>query len=173
MTAELGDPEAVKRAFREAAGQAGREEIETAIRDAVKFANRALREAGKSPPEGATLDEWSVGAIADSVEVYWEKGETEGKLKKGNALVAEWTHPHADKIEIGVKPHMIEGDDYLIFEWENMPDEVAEKFRSSWENPDSFLEEPMVAFTEIQHPGIPAVGFIRHGFRRALNEHFS
>lgn len=173
MGAELGDPRSFQRAMREAAGVAGKEAIETAVNDAVQIANRALREAGRNPPEGATLDEWSVEAIADSVEVYWTPSEpTEGNLAKGDQLVAEWTHPHADKIEVGVRPHEIEGDPILIFEWTNMPDDVAEQFRSQWENPDSFLEEPQVAFAKIDHPGIPGVGFIRKGFSRALKRNF-
>ena len=173
MPAELGDERAFKRALREAMGEAGREQIQEAVEDAVRMANDALREAGESPPEGATLDEWSVEAIADSVEVSWESGESEGALAKGDALIAEWTHPHADKIEVGVKPHTIEGDPILVFEWQNIPDDVAEQFRPQWEDPDSFLDEPEVAFTKVEHPGIPAVGYIRHGFSRALKKHFS
>jgi hypothetical protein len=73
---------------------------------------------------------------------------------------------------MGVKPHTIEGDDFLVFEWENIPDNVAEQFRPSWEDPDSFLDEPQVAFTEVEHPGIPAVGFIRKGFSESLRRNF-
>jgi len=173
MTAELGDERSFKRALRTAMGEAGREQIQTAVEDAVRMANEALAKAGESPPEGATMDEWHVAPIIDSVEVYWQKGESEGELSKGNALVAEWTHPHAGKIEVGVKPHEIEGDTLLVFEWHNMPEEVAEQFQSQWDNPDSFLEEPQVAFTKVQHPGLPAVGYIRSGFSRALKKHFS
>jgi hypothetical protein len=172
MTAEIGDERAFKRAMRELAGAAGPDEIEEAVNDAVRMANRALRQVGDNPPPGATLDEWSVGAIADSVEVYWEQGESQGELEQGNALVAEWTHPHADKIEVGVRPHEIEGDPILVFEWTNIPDDVAEQFEAQWNDPDSFLEEPMVAFAKIDHPGIPGVGFIRSGFQRALRKHF-
>lgn len=173
MPAELGDPESMKRAMRTVLSEHGKEEIQAAVEDAVRFANRALREVGSSPPPDATLDEWSVEAIADSVEVYWTPGEPEGKLDQGDALVAEWTHPHADKIEVGVKPHMIEGDPVLIFEWRNIPDDVAAEFEDQWDDPDSFLEEPQVAYAEIEHPGIPGVGFIRGGFKRALQKHFT
>lgn len=173
MPAELGDERSFKEAMREASGTAGREEIQTAVEDAVRMANRALREVGNNPPPDASMDEWSVEAIADSVEVRWEQGESEGKLEKGNRLVAEWTHPHTDKIEVGVKPHMIEGDPILIFEWPGMPDEVRAQFQSAWDSEDNFLEEPMVAFAEVNHPGIPGVGFIAGGFQRALRKHFS
>jgi hypothetical protein len=174
MTAELGDERSFKRAMREAAGVAGKEQIEEAVHDAVEMANRALREVGKSPPPDATLDEWSVEAIADSVEVYWSPSEpSEGKLEKGDQLVAEWTHPHADKIEVGVEPHTISGDPVLRFPWYNIPDDVAEQFRPQWEDPDNPLEEPEVLFAKIEHPGIPSVGYIRGGFTRAIRKHFS
>lgn len=172
MPAELGDERSFRRAMRTAMGEAGREQIQEAVEDAVRIANRNLREAGNDPPEGATLDEWSVEAIADSVELRWEPGESEGALEKGDALIAEWTHPHADKIEVGVKPHMIEGDPILVFEWPNMPDEVAAEFEDAWESDENFLEEPMVAFAEVNHPGIPGVGYIRAGFQQALRKHF-
>lgn len=172
MSGELDDPRAVRRAFREAAGVAGKDEIETAVNDAVQIANRALREVGENPPPDATLDTWSMEAIADSVEVYWDPSEPEGELEQGDALVAEWTHPHADKIEMGVKPHQISGNPILVFEWENIPDDVAAQFEDAWNDPDNFLEEPMVAFTEVSHPGIPAVGYIRAGFTRSLKRNF-
>jgi hypothetical protein len=172
MPAELGDERSFKRAMREVMSEHGREEIQQAIEDAVRYANQALREAGNNPPEGASMDEWSTQAIADSVEVYWEEGKSQGKLEAGDRLVAEWTHPHADKIEVGVKPHMIEGDPILVFEWPGMPDEVAAQFESSWASDENFLEEPQVAFAEVEHPGLPGLGFIRGGFKRAIQEHF-
>jgi len=73
---------------------------------------------------------------------------------------------------VGVKPHTIEGDPILVFEWINIPDDVAAMFQDQWDDPDSFLEEPMVAFAEIDHPGIPGIGFIRHGFTKAIREFF-
>jgi hypothetical protein len=172
MTGEIEDERSFKRAMREAMGEVGREQIQEGVEDAVRFANDALRQVGESPPPDATLDEWHVQPIIDSVEVYWEQGESEGELAKGNALVAEWTHPHAGKIEMGVKPHTIEGDPILVFEWPNAPDEVREQFRSQWENPDSFLDEPEVAYAKVEHPGIPSVGFIRSGFVRSIKRNF-
>lgn len=168
MGGRLDDPRSFKRALRTAAGEVGREEIQQAVEDAVRYANNAL--LNDTPPEGASMDSWNMRPIADSVEVYWESGQTEGNLEKGDALIAEWTHPHANKIEVGVKPHEIEGDPILVFEWPDMPDDVADQFRSQWESDDSFLEEPQVAFAKIDHPGFPGVGFIRHGFRKALRE---
>lgn len=170
MPGELKDPRATKRAMREVAGEVASEEIEAGVRDAVKWANRVLLET--TPPEGASMSEWNMEPIAESVELRWEGGETEGKLAKGDRLVAEWTHPHTNKIEIGVRPHEIEGGPVLIFDWPGMPDEVRADFEDQWASDESFLEEPMVAYAKVNHPGIPGVGFIRAGFNRALREHF-
>lgn len=150
MPAHLDDPRATKRAMREAMGAATKPEIEAAVKDAVRWANRTLLEA--TPPAEASMAEWHMEPIAESVELTWTQGEPEGKLQQGDALVAEWTHPHANKIEVGVRPHHIEGDPVLVFD-------------------DHRTGETIFA-AEVDHPGIPAVGFIRAGFKRALREHF-
>lgn len=152
MSGELADERAFKRAMREAAGVAGKEEIREAVHDAVRYANQALMDAADNPPDDASMDEWHMQPIADSVDLSWERGEPEGKLEQGNALVAEWTHPHADKIEVGVRPHEIEGNPWLVWEDRETGETI---FRH-----------------KVPHPGIPALGFIRHGFRRSLAENF-
>lgn len=140
--AELGDKRSFKRAFREAIEEVSKEEVMAAVEDAEAEANRRLLEA--TPPEGASMDDWNMAPIADSSRVYWDESR--------NMAVAEWEHEHADKIEVGVKPHMIEGDPVL-----------------HWTDPET--GEDRFA-TEVKHPGIPAVGYIRAGFRHALSKHF-
>lgn len=151
MGAELGDPRAVKRAFRQAITELSKEEVEEAVEYAVDVANDRL--VNNTPPPGASLETWHMEGIAESVETYWTPGEPQGELRQGDAYVAEWTHPHADKIEVGVKPHLIQGDPVLAF-------------------PDRETGETVFR-AEVNHPGIPAVGYIRAGFREALNRYFS
>ena len=152
MPAELGDPKSFRRALREATGEVSSDEIRAAVEDAVKYANEALLGLNSNPPEGASMDEWHMDPIAESVEIRRVQGETQGKLAQGDAWVAEWTHPHADKIEVGVKPHMIEGNPWLVWEDRETGETI---FRH-----------------KVHHPGIPGSGYIRHGFVKALNEHF-
>lgn len=171
--AELGDPRSVKRAMREVMGVAAKEDIEAAVHDAERYANRILHEVSRNPPPDASLDSWALRSIAESSRTYWSPSEPEGALSQGDQYIVEWTHPHADKIEVGVKPHTITGDPILVFPWPNGPDEVLNRFRGRWEDPSHWLEEPEVIMAEVEHPGIPAVGYIRAGFRRALNTHFS
>jgi len=171
MPAELGDERSFRRAMREAAGIAGKDEIEDAVHEAVDLANDML--LNSTPPPEASLEEWHMQSIADSARTYWSPSEPEGKLAQGDQYIAEWTHPHADKIEVGVKPHMIEGNPILVFPWPNGPDEVLAEFAPLWNDSDHWLEEPEVIFSEVQHPGIPAVGYIRAGFTKSLQRNFS
>lgn len=149
---ELDDERAVKRAMREAMSVAGKEQVEAAVEDAVAEANKRLMDAETDPPEGASMEEWHMEDIADSVTTYWSPSEPQGKLAQGDAYVAEWEHPHTNKIEVGVRPHEIEGDPVL-----------------HWEDPET--GEDRFA-TKVDHPGIPALGFIQAGFRHALRKHF-
>jgi hypothetical protein len=152
MPAELDDPRATKAAMREIASVAAKEEIEAAVKEAVKIANRGFSEAADDPPADASLEEWNLEPIIESVELRWEQGEPEGELKQGNALIAEWTHPHTNKMEVGVRPHEIEGDDFLRWIDRETGEEI---FRQ-----------------KVDHPGNPGLGAIRNGFSTVLNRRF-
>jgi len=140
--AELGDPRSFKRALADRIEEVSRDRVIEATEYAEAEANRRLLNG--TPPEGASMNEWHMDPIADSSRTYWDDSR--------EIAVAEWQHPHADKIEVGTQPHLIEGDPVLVFE--------------DWETGET------VFATEVQHPGIPAVGFIRGGFADALNEFF-
>lgn len=79
------------------------------------------------------------------------------------------THAFASLHEWGAMPHEINArrSKALIFEWPDMPDEVREKFEDQWESSENYLEEPQVAFANVEHPGFPAIGFMRYGRQQA------
>lgn len=140
MTAELGDERGFKDEIRAEVTAISREQVERAMEDAVRFANQALTES--TPPPDASMDDWHMEPIAESVVIEW----------RGDELVAEWEHEASGWIELGVKPHMIEGNPVLA--WEDR--ETGE----------------MVFRHEVQHPGLPAVGYARGGAARAIARHF-
>jgi hypothetical protein len=133
---ELSDERSFKRALADRVEELQKDQLEAMIDIAIREANRVLIDA--TPPEGASMEEWHMKPIAESVEKRWD----------GDKWVAEWTHPHANKIEVGVRPHEIHGDPVLVFE----------------------IGGETVFATKVQHPGIPALGYIRRGFRKALRE---
>lgn len=86
-----------------------------------------------------------------------------------HAWVFAVTHRFAKHHEWGAMPHEIEAAtaNALIFEWPDMPKEVREDFEPQWESDTNVLEEPEVAFDSVDHPGTPAIGYLRHGRRKA------
>jgi hypothetical protein len=153
MPAELDDEKAFKRALREATGEISSEEIRDAVEQAARYANEAFERAASDPPEGASLDEWHLEPIIESLEIRRVRGESEGALAQGDAWVAEWTHPHTNKMEVGVQPHHIEGDPVLV--WEDR------------ETGETIFRQ------EVDHPGNPGIGAIREGFQRVFEERFA
>lgn len=133
---ELGDPQSFKRALADRVEEIRDDQLEAMIDVAIREGNKVLTE--QAPPEGASLDEWNTQPIADSVR----------KVKTADGWEAIWTHPHADKLEVGVRPHEIEGNPVL-----------------RWVDRETGEE---IYAVKVQHPGVPALGFIREGFRRAL-----
>lgn len=70
------------------------------------------------------------------------------------------THAAAVFHEFGATPHEIRAKHAraLAFEWPDAPEEIREKFE------DTF---PTVFFNSVQHPGVPAIGFLREGREQA------
>lgn len=70
----------------------------------------------------------------------------------------EFSYPHRGAVyqEFGAEPHTIRAKkaEVLAFEWPDAPKEVKEQFEHT--------EGDLVFFDEIEHPGIPAIGFVRN-----------
>lgn len=70
-----------------------------------------------------------------------------------------FSYPHEGAVfqEFGARPHEIRAKqaEVLAFEWPDAPEEVQEQFEHT--------EGDLVFFESIDHPGIPAIGFVRYG----------
>lgn len=75
-----------------------------------------------------------------------------------------YTHLASVWMEYGTEPHEIKAaeGEMLAFEWPDAPPEVQEMF-------DNWEEDHMVYFKKVDHPGTPAIGYVRAG-RRAARE---
>lgn len=75
-----------------------------------------------------------------------------------------WSNTHYGAVyqEFGVREHEIRAKEaeVLAFEWPDAPQDVQEQFEHT--------EGDLVFFESVQHPGLPAVPFTRHGQERAL-----
>lgn len=70
-----------------------------------------------------------------------------------------FSYPHIGAIfqEFGARPHEIRARraEVLAFEWPDAPQEVKQQFEDT--------EGDLVFFESIDHPGVPAIGFVRRG----------
>lgn len=73
-------------------------------------------------------------------------------------------HPAAVIHEVGAKEHEIRARkaQVLAFEWPDAPDHIKEMF--------SHTEGDLVFFKSVDHPGVPAVGYIAEGRDRVKEE---
>lgn len=79
---------------------------------------------------------------------------------KDEAWVFAVTHAAAVFHEFGAEPHEIRAKQAqaLAFEWPDAPQEIKEQYESTF---------PTVFFNSVEHPGTPAIGFIRYGREHA------
>lgn len=82
----------------------------------------------------------------------WDSGE--------GAWTFSVTHAAAAFAEWGAQPHEIRAKhaQALAFEWPDAPEEIAEQYESTF---------PTVFFDSVEHPGVPAVGYLRYGREQA------
>lgn len=106
--------------------------------------------------EGADDSEGRVGRRENNLTDMLDEFQPPVWVESEQAWVFTVAHAAAVFHEFGAEPHEIRAAQAraLAFEWPDAPKEVEEQFE------DSF---PTVFFNSIEHPGTPAIGFIRHG----------
>lgn len=72
------------------------------------------------------------------------------------AYIFDYRHVAAPFHEFGARPHEIRARhaEYLAFEWPDAPPKIREQFKETF---------PLVFFKRVFHPGVPTIGFVRHG----------
>lgn len=96
----------------------------------------------------------NLSEIADkAVPPFWDS--------EREAWVFGFPHIGAVFQEFGAMPHEIRAKkaEMLAFEWPDAPQHIQEQF--------SHTEGDLVFFESINHPGIPAIGFVRYGRQKA------
>jgi hypothetical protein len=93
-------------------------------------------------------------------------GPTVSRDRNSVTVVYGWDHVAAPYFEFGTSPHTIEGNPILSFVWEDAPEGIRERF-SHTERVDG---DPRVFLPEVEHPGTPALRFIRAGLQHVRSE---
>lgn len=142
-----------------------------------------IREALLDDIEDNFVDEWAEVAIRESHEVLDQAAtgldydvESIKESLRGPEVVRDrnsvtirygWDHEAAAYFEFGTSPHTIEGDPVLSFVWEDAPEGIQEEFG------DGDGGDPRVFLPEVEHPGTPALRFIRQGLESLRLEVFA
>lgn len=119
------------------------------LRDAAERRAEVGLAHGRAGRAGQGLDQIRLSSVPPT----WEKEE--------EAWVFSFPHRGAVFQEFGAMPHEIRAKraEALAFEWPDAPEEVKEQFEHT--------EGDLVFFESVDHPGIPAIGFVRYGRDRA------
>jgi len=109
------------------------------------------------------------------LEHIWSDAESSVERDSDSVTIrGKW--PFSSQFEFGVDPHVIEATnaDFLKFPWPDAPEEVKEMFRPQWDDPDSWLEEPIVLFKKVnwgsETGGIPKARAVRDMLREIRGE---
>lgn len=115
------------------------------LKEAAERRSQLGKAKGREGREMQALDQIRKGAIPPT----WDERE--------EAWVFSFPHRGAIFQEFGARPHEIRAKkaEVLAFEWPDAPAEVEEQFEDT--------EGDLVFFESIDHPGIPAIGFVRYG----------
>jgi len=112
---------------------------------AVRVGHGVLRSYG-------SRNDYAVDPITESVEIT----DVSATARELSARV-EWSHEAAGYFQWGVPAHTIDGDPILSFIWEDAPRGVREMFSGT----ERVGGDPRVFFRSVDHPGIPASGYVR------------
>jgi len=119
------------------------------LTEAAETRNEVGLMHGRKGREMNGLSQIAAGAVPPS----WDK--------RREAWVFSFPHEGAVFQEFGARPHEIRAKkaEVLAFEWPDAPAEVKKQFEDT--------EGDLVFFESVNHPGIPAIGFVRYGRDRA------
>ncbi len=110
---------------------------------------KLLRRASDRASRQGTEESGLHRIAASAVEPYWDE--------QNQSWNFGYNHVGAIHNEFGAEAHEITASksDVLAFEWPNAPEKVKEQF--------SHTEGDLVFFKSVNHPGIPAVSWVRDG----------
>lgn len=132
----------------------------------------AISQRAGTDPNVADDSEGRTGRQENGMQSILLSGQPPMWDESRKAWVFTYTHFASAWHEFGTQPHTIRADngEMLAFPWPDAPDEVVAMFspggeeevnRSDWDG--------WVYFKEVNHPGNPAIGFVRAGRAEAVD----